>query len=87
MKELRQILNHYESDHFPSFAKDYKDRTVEELETIILEYQSLYAYGDDEGDRGDLISPEDWFVFHHWEPSTQAEFLAYLAIKIAVLRN
>ena len=87
MKELRQILNHYESDYFVGFAKNYKNRSVEELEQIILEYQFLYVYGDDESDRGDLIPPEDWFVFHHWEPSTQSEFLAYFAIKIAVLRN
>jgi len=87
MKEFQQIIEQYESDNLASFCQNYKDRSAEELEAIILDFQSLYQFGDDEGDRGDLISSEDWFVFRHWEPCTQTDFLAYLAIKIAVLRS
>lgn len=87
MNELKNLVESYESEEFASFVQNFKDKNVEELEAIILDLQSLYQFGDTEGDRGDLISAEDWMVFSHWEPSTQTSFLAYLAIKIAILRN
>lgn len=102
MKEFQQIIKQYECNNLASFCQNYKDRTVEELEAIILDFQSLYQFGwdfqslhqlgDDESDcidltPIDLIPSEDWTVFGHWEPSTQTDFLAYLAIKIAVLRS
>lgn len=85
MKEFQQIIKQYEYNC--GICQNYKDRTVEELEAIILDFQSLYQFGDVEGDCIDLIPFEDWMVFRHWEPSTQTSFLAYLAIKIAVLRS
>lgn len=85
MKEFQQIIKQYECGN--NFCRNYKDRTVEELEAIILDFQSIYQFGDVEGDCIDLIPSEDWIVFSHWEPSTQTDFLAYLAIKIAVLRS
>ena len=87
MKEFQQIIKQYECNNLASFCQNYKDRTVEELEAIILDFQSLYQFGDGEGDYIDLIPSEDWMVFRLWEPSTQTDFLAYLAIKIAVLRS
>lgn len=87
MKEFQQIINRCETEEFASYAQNFKARSVQELEGVVLDFQSLYTFGDHEGDRGDLISPEDWMVFSHWELCTQAKFLAYLAIKIAVLRN
>lgn len=89
MYQFNQIIDLYEdeSHNLSEFISSYKNRTVEELESIILEFQSLYQFMDDEGDRGDLISVEDWMGFQEWEPSEQTDFLAYLAIKIAVARN
>jgi hypothetical protein len=87
MNEFKQIIERFESEEYASFCQNYKDRSVEELDTIIAEFQSLYMWQDPTGDRGDLISPEDWMVFSHWGPCNQTEFLAYLAIKIAVLMN
>lgn len=89
MYELNQIIEQYEdeSHNLFGFIQGYKNRTIEELESIILDFQSLYQFQDDEADRGDLINPVDWMAFHHWEPSEQTDFLAYLAIKIAVARN
>lgn len=97
MKEFQQIIKQYECGNLASFCQNYKDRTVEELEAIILDFQSIYQHGwdfrtlcqveDNESDCIDLISSEDWMVFSHWEPTTQTSFLAYLAIKIAVLRS
>ena len=87
MKEFQQIIKQYECGNLASFCQNYKDLTVEELEAIILDFQSIYQFGDVEGDCIDLIPSEDWIVFSHWEPSTQTDFLAYLAIKIAVLRS
>jgi hypothetical protein len=89
MYQFKQIIDLYEdeSHNLSGFIASYKNRTIEELETIISEFQSLYTFRDDEGDRGDLISPDDWFAFYHWEPCDQTDFLAYLAIKIAVARS
>jgi hypothetical protein len=87
MKEFQQIIKQYESNDLASFCQNYKDRTVEELESIALDFSLLYAFGDGEGSPEDLIPEQDRLVFHHWEPCTQTNFLAYLAIKIAVLRN
>lgn len=84
---FNQIIERFESEEFASFAQNFKDRSVEDLEEIAVSLQCLYVYGDDADNYCELISPEDWIVFHNWEPSTQTEFLAYLAIKIAVLRN
>jgi hypothetical protein len=89
MHQFKQIIDLYEdeSHNLSEFIDSYKNRTVEELEGIILDFQSLYQFQDDEADRGDLISVEDWVGFNEWEPSEQTDFLAYLAIKIAVARS
>jgi hypothetical protein len=89
MYQFKQIIDLYEdeSHNLSGFIASYKNRTVEELDTISSEFQSLYSWQDATGDRGDLISPEDWMAFHHWEPAEQTDFLAYLAIKIAVARS
>lgn len=88
-QQFKQIIDYYESQWLViGFIQNYKERPLDELEQILLEFQSLYSYGDTDGDRDDLlIEPQDWMIFSHWEPCTQAEFLAYLAIKIAFLRQ
>ena len=85
MQEFQQIIKRYESEN--SFTLNYKNRTVEELEEIIVNFQALYQFGDHEIEVDLLISFEDWIIFKHWEPSQQTDFLAYLAIKIAVARS
>jgi hypothetical protein len=86
---LQQVIERYEHESHPisSFICNYKDRPVEELDTILAEFLPLYAWQDSTGDRGDLIPPDDWFTFSHWEPCDQTDFLAYLTIKIAVARS
>lgn len=93
MHQFKEIIAIYE-DTSIHLVQNYKDRSVEELELIILDFQALYQYGDPEIDYGnpeidrdDLISLEDWLIFGNWQPSTQTDFLAYLAIKIAVARS
>jgi hypothetical protein len=86
MQTFREIIDHYESVGFASFCQNYKDRPVEELEEIIIDFQFLCKFGD-HGIENSLIPFEDWIVFKHWELSTQTDFLAYLAIKIAVARS
>ena len=87
MYQFTQIIEHYESVGFASFCQNYKDLNVETLEEIILDFQHLYQFGDSDIETNAFIHSSDWLVFGHWEPSTQADFLAYLAIKIAVARN
>lgn len=86
MNELfRQLIDRYESEN--GFAQSYRDRSVEELEEVIIDFQSDYQYAAPVGNSSDLISIVDRLAFNHWEPCTQTEFLAYLAAKIAVARN
>jgi hypothetical protein len=86
MKDLLlQIIEHYESEsyHLSGFIQRYKDLSLETLEEIILDFQGLYQFGDSDQETSAFIHSDDWFVFRHWEPCYQADFLAYLAIKIA----
>lgn len=89
MNELKNLVDKYEREEFEfaSFCRSYKDRPVEQLESIALDFQLIYAFGDGEGNPEDLIPEQDRMVFHHWEPSTQTNFIAYLTAKIALLRN
>ena len=89
MQEFKQIIKRYEdeSHNLSGFIQSYKDRTVEELEEIVSDFQALYQFGDYPDNNHPLISFEDWTAFPYWEPSTQTDFLAYLAIKIAVARS
>lgn len=89
MEEFTQIIERYESESYnlSGYIQSYKDRTVEELEQIIVDFQSLYVFGDYPDISRSLISEEDLTIFRYWEPSTQTDFLAYLAIKIAVARS
>lgn len=86
---LQQVIERYEHESHPisSFIRNYKDRTIEKLEEIIIDFQFLYKFGDHNIERDDLISFEDWLIFGLWEPCDQTDFLAYLTIKIAVARS
>ncbi len=86
---LQEVLERYEHESHPisSFIHNYKDRTIEKLEDMILDFQALYQFRDPDIERDDLISFEDWLIFGLWEPCDQTDFLAYLAIKIAVARS
>ena len=85
---LKQIIDRYESEI--GVLQSYHDRSVEELEEVILDLQHLYQFGDSlswGAETSPFIRSNDWTAFSHWEPCTQAEFLAYLAAKIAVARS
>jgi hypothetical protein len=89
MQEFTQIIERYEheSHDLSGFIQSYKDLNVETLEEIILDFQNLYQFGDLDVETSAFIHSDDWLAFKYWEPSTQSDFLAYLAIKIAVARN
>lgn len=84
---FKQLIDRYESENGNGFAQNYRDRSVDELEEIIIDFQIDYRYGDSDSQHCESISIADRLVFSSSEPCTQAEFLGYLAAKIAVARN
>jgi hypothetical protein len=77
----------YEFEANGGIPESFKAMSVEDLEEVASDFQTLYLFGNQDDMKGDLIADHDWFVFAHWEKVDQANFLAYLMAKIAVLRE
>jgi hypothetical protein len=89
MYQFEQIIDLYEdeSHNLSGFIASYKNLGTEALEDIILSFQALYQSGDTDCETNAFIHQDDWLAFSHWQPSDQSDFLAYLAIKIAIARS
>lgn len=82
---LSKLVHEFETNG--GIPESFKAMGVEDLEEVASDFQTLYLFGDQDDMKGDLISDQDWLVFRFWEKVDQANFLAYLFAKIAVLRE
>lgn len=82
---LSKLTHEFEANG--GIPESFKAMGVEDLEEVASDFQTLYLFGDQDDMKGDLISDQDWFVFANWQKVDQANFLAYLFAKIAVLRE